>query len=354
MKVGLLTTGFPRFDGDHSGAFLLTLARRMASAGHEIIVLAPEPAERRTPPTWPGIQVVWVPYARPRFLQQAFYGSGAPDNLRAAPWRWAGAASFTLALVHRARRELVDCDALVSSWCVPSGWAASYVAAERPHLCLCHATELRWLRAVPGGGAIARQVSRGATSMWFLSKGHRDDFFETAAIHRGSMPAHVGPMPTDPVETPAAGRNELRAALALEGPSLLFLGRLVPIKGVDLLIRAVAGLEPKVHVRIAGDGPERDSLAALAAELDVDATFEGWVSGRRKEALLHACDALVVPSRPGDGLPTVLAEARARELPIIATRVGAVAEYLGDDPSIRLVIPEDPAALHHAIGELMD
>ena len=144
----------------------------------------------------------------------------------------------------------------------------------------------------------------------------------------------------------------MRRALGLDETSLLFLGRLVPIKGVDLLLQAAAGLDRNVTLRIAGDGPERARLTALAAQLGVNAQFEGWVVGARKEELLHACDALVVPSRPGDGLPTVLAEARARALPIVATRVGAIPEYIGADPNARVVRPQSPAALRRAIGEL--
>ncbi|MGB5703604.1 MAG: hypothetical protein WBM48_12370, partial [Polyangiales bacterium] len=85
MRVGVVTTGFPRFEGDHSGAFLLTLARGIVAHGHEVRVLTPEPAVLHQPPRWPGIEVRWVPYARPRALQRTFYEAGAPDNLRRHP-----------------------------------------------------------------------------------------------------------------------------------------------------------------------------------------------------------------------------------------------------------------------------
>ena len=352
MKLGLLTTGFPRFDGDHCGAFLLTLAKGITQAGPKLVVLAPEPRERRVPPRWPNIEVRWVPYVRPRRLEETFYGSGAPDNIRLAPWRGLGAMTFAGLLVRRARAELSDCDALLSSWCVPSGWVASRVADGRPHLCICHATDLRWLGRLPAGHRIARQIAAGSSAMWFLSESHRDDFLELARLPSDSMTSHIGAMPCDPAEPPRQSRDDLRRSLGLERTSFLFLGRLVPIKGVDVLLRAAAGLEPKVELRIAGDGPERARLSAMAAELGVDARFEGWVAGDRKKALLRACDALVVPSRPGDGLPTVLAEARAHALPIIATRVGAIPAYIGADPNTRLVCPESPTALRRALGEL--
>ncbi len=352
MKIGLLTTGFPRFEGDCSGSFLLTLARGLAGGGHTIKVLAPEPRRRGAAPRWPGIEVSWVPYVRPRALQRTFYGSGAPDNLRLQPASWAGAVSFAAALYRASGRELVDCDALVSSWCIPSGWAASRTAAGRPHLCICHATDIRWLSTIPGGGVLARQIATGATAMWFLSAPLRDRFFETAGLRPSVVTSHVGPMPIEPPQPLLERRSELRRRLGIDGFTLLFLGRLVPVKGLDDLLHALAILPEPVSIRVAGDGPERGRLRALAQHLGIHATFEGWVAGERKEALLQACDAIVVPSGPTDGLPTVVFEAKARALPIVATEAGAIGDHLRGDAGTSLVRANDRAALSRAIRDL--
>lgn len=352
MKVGLLTTGFPRFEGDCSGSFLLTLARGLVGHGHTVRVLAPEPKRPDPVPRWPGIEVCWVPYARPRALQQTFYGSGAPDNLRLQPLRWAGAAAYAAALYRASVRELAECDALVSSWCIPSGWVASRIASGRTHLCISHATDIRWLSKMPGGGRVARRIARGATSMWFLSAPLRDDFFETAGLDQSTMSTHVGPMPIEPPQALPESRSELRRRLDIDGFTLLFLGRLVPVKGLDDLLHALAAFPEPISIRIAGDGPEGDELRALAHRLGVDATFEGWVAGERKEALLQACDGIVVPSGPKDGLPTVLFEAKARALPIITTEAGAIGDHMRDRTGTQVIPPNDRAALIRAIRQL--
>jgi len=351
VKVGLVTTGFPRFQGDHSGSFLLTLAQALVANGHVVRVLAAQPREARPEPRWPDIEVSWVPYLRPRGWQQTFYGSGAPDNLRSRPWASAGALSFTAALCVAARRRLQDCDALVSSWCIPSGWAASRAAEGRIHLCICHATDVRWLSRMPGKRTIAREIAKGATTMWFLSAADRGRFFATAQLCSISMPAHIGPMPVEVPPTMQVERSELRRRLGIDRYTLLFLGRLVPVKGVRDLLFAIASV-PHVGVRIAGDGPERAALEALASRLGVKAVFEGWVAGEQKEALLRACDALVVPSCQADGLPTVLFEARARGLPVVATRAGAIPEALHGARGVVLVPPRDRTALRRAIEAL--
>lgn len=352
MKLGLLTTGFPRFEGDHSGAFLLTLARGFVANGHEVRVLAPEPSTPQPRPKWPGIDVRWVPYARPRTAQRTFYEAGAPDNLRAHPMRWMGAASFAVSLRLAAQRSLDDRDALVSSWCIPSGLVASAVAHGRDHLCLCHATDVRWVGDVPGGRAIARRITAGASAFWFLSTEHRDRFFRTADLDAATVTTNIGPMPIERASMAGPSRSELRRSLGIDRFTVLFLGRLVRIKGVDQLLHAVAELSGSLHLRIAGDGPERHRLSALARRLGIEATFEGWVSGSRKEALLRACDVLVVPSRDGEGLPTVLFEALDRGLPIVATRVGAIPDSLEALAGVRLVGPNDPLALSLAIDAL--
>lgn len=349
MKIGLLTTSFPRFEGDCSGAFVLALARSWAAHGHEVRVLAPEPRRRLHEPRWPGIDVRWVPYARPRGLQHTFYGSGAPEKLRTQPFTWLGAASFTAALTVAARRVLSDCDALVSHWCLPSGWVASANANGRPHLSICHATDVRWLSRLPGGRTIARQIACGATSMWFLTDDLRDRFFAIAELEPGAKTTCIGPMPIEPPPSMAGHRNRWRSELGIEGLTLLFLGRLVPIKGADRLIRAVARLPRDISIRIAGDGPERRRLETLARHLGVDAHFEGWVHTERKEMLLRSCDALVVPSRPNDGVPTVIFEAIARGLPVIATRLDGVSQHLAEEA---LVPHDDLSALAQAIQSL--
>jgi glycosyltransferase involved in cell wall biosynthesis len=349
MIVGLVTTGFPRFDGDCSGSFLLTVARKLVEQGHTVRVLSPEPRSSGQAPSWPGIEVRWVPYARPRALQRTFYGSGAPDNLRVRPARWLGALAFTLALYRASKRELADCDALMSSWCIPGGWVASKTADGRPHLCLCHATDIRWLSKMPTGRAVAREIAAGATSMWFLSPGHRQRFLQTANIDPNRVRSHVGPMPIEPPQELAEPRPALRRRLGIEGFTLLFLGRLVPVKGLAELLHAIASVPRPVSIRIAGDGPERHDLRALAHRLGVDAIFEGWVAGTRKEALFRACDAIVVPSRPLDGLPTVLFEAQARALPIIATEAAAIPAQMRSHPDVELVPANDGTALRQAI-----
>lgn len=124
-------------------------------------------------------------------------------------------------------------------------------------------------------------------------------------------------------------------------------GRLVPVKGHDILIAAAAHLPDGIEVVIAGDGPERARLEAMARALRIAdrVRFLGHVDGI--ETLLPAFDVFCLPSR-NEGMPRSLLEAQACGLPVIATDVGAVREVVCNETGV--VVPaNDAVALANAI-----
>ncbi|MEX0758711.1 MAG: glycosyltransferase, partial [Tistlia sp.] len=145
-----------------------------------------------------------------------------------------------------------------------------------------------------------------------------------------------------------------RAALGTpeDAPLLLSLGRLHPAKGLDTLLQALA-LEPRAHLWLAGDGPSRGALEALAAELGVAerVRFLGWRAD--KSALLRACDLCVFPSR-SEAFGTVIAEAWAHRRPLVAAAADGPRAFVEDGRTGLLVPIDDAAALAAAIGRLLD
>jgi len=126
------------------------------------------------------------------------------------------------------------------------------------------------------------------------------------------------------------------------GEHALYVGRLVPEKGVDVLLRAAAaGGTP---LRVVGDGRSRAELEALARELDADVTFLGSLSTDEVGKEMDAAAALVVPSVWHEVSPLVIFEAFAHGLPVIGTAVGGVVDLLGDGRGM-LVPPADVPAL---------
>ena len=142
---------------------------------------------------------------------------------------------------------------------------------------------------------------------------------------------------------------------------LLGVARLVPKKGVEVLLEALAALPPDLHWRYehVGGGPLLDSLAGAAARLGLAEriTWRGALAQDEVANAYRAADLFVLASRIApdgdrDGLPNVLLEAGAMGLPVVASRVGAVSELIEDGMNGRLVPPDDPAALAVALAAL--
>ena len=139
------------------------------------------------------------------------------------------------------------------------------------------------------------------------------------------------------------------------GTRLLCVGRLVPVKGIDTLLRAFAIAvreEPDLALDIAGDGPLRGELEALTAELGLgDAVrFLGRVEGVGAE--MEQAAAVIVPSL-GEGFGMVALEAAERGRPVIASAVGGLPEIVDDGRTGVLVPRADPPALAAAIVDLV-
>lgn len=150
------------------------------------------------------------------------------------------------------------------------------------------------------------------------------------------------------------GRAAAREALGVRPDQFLVLSvaQLMHRKGIDVLLQAIASLrDGKVVCAVAGDGPERSALAALAAELSLGDAVR--FLGRRQDVgdLLAACDLFVLPSR-AEGLGVAALEALGAARPIVASRVGGLADLLGDGVHGLLVPPDDAAALTQAIARM--
>lgn len=338
MRIGLLTTSFPRWPGDVAGHFVHGFAAALAARGHTLEVLAPEPAERCTPPTWPSIEVCWVPYLRPRALQRTFYGAGVPDNLRGDPRAWLGPLPFAAALGAAVLERRADWDGLISHFGLPCGLIAGALRESRPHLCVQHSADLHALARLPraAGTRLAARLVRGSSELWFVSEPARAGFLQRLplALHDEALArSRVQPMGIVPMLAPAAeDRAALRARLGIERFALLTLARLVPVKGLPQAVRALAHRRD-LEWLIAGEGPERAALEALARTSSLRVRLLGHVAGAEKSALLHAADAFVLPSRVlpsgrSEGAPTAVLEAMAAGLPVIASAVGGIGELV--------------------------
>lgn len=154
---------------------------------------------------------------------------------------------------------------------------------------------------------------------------------------------------TDGADAGAARRRELNIAPGT--PMLLWVGRLVPIKGCDVFLKAcahVAAQRPDVRFFIVGDGYLAESLKRLASELGLDDCLQ--FMGQRSDisVWMWAADLFVLSSI-NEGLGRVLVEAMSTHKPVVATAVGGVGEIIQDGVNGLLVPPSDPEKLAEAM-----
>jgi glycosyltransferase involved in cell wall biosynthesis len=139
-----------------------------------------------------------------------------------------------------------------------------------------------------------------------------------------------------------------------DATDLVFMGELRPVKGIDVLIDAIATLNRHgrpVTATLVGDGPDRDSLRAQVDRLDLAKIirFQPAMPAREAQKMGRV---MVIPSR-AESLPYVVLEAAAAGVPLITTKVGGIPEIYGP-LSDRLVAPQDVGALADAIVDSLD
>jgi teichuronic acid biosynthesis glycosyltransferase TuaC len=295
MRIAVVTTSYPSFDGDPSGHFVEAEVAALTAAGHHVDVIRPAAG-------------------------RAFGWPGFASRVRERPSRSAEALRW----VARARRQIASgvFDRVVAHWALPSAWPIAL--AQHPDRTLetvSHGGDVRLLRALPSAArahVVSRILARGR---WrFVSEPLRDALAT-------SLPAPLAATLRERswVEPPTLGiahdvKPAARARRGAFGEREVYVsaGRLVASKRVESAVAWVAeraraarelGVEaPKLVV--VGDGPERARLASIARALDVDADFVGATT--RPEALswIGAADALLFASR-AEGLSTVVREAEA-------------------------------------------
>jgi len=141
-------------------------------------------------------------------------------------------------------------------------------------------------------------------------------------------------------------------------PSLLFLGRLDHVKGVDLALSALPKIlrkHPSAQLVIAGDGPERGSLESQAQELGVNQAvrFIGWVGVDDVAEVIRGASMVILPSR-ADAFPLVGLQAGFMARPTVAASVGGIPELLVHGETGWLVEPQCAEALAEGVVRLLD
>jgi glycosyltransferase involved in cell wall biosynthesis len=383
LRIGLVTTSYPRESGDPAGSFVAAHVAAMRLLGHDVEVIT--------------ARDIGSPL---------FEGSGAPEELeRGGLLDQAKAmlegARFTADLTTAVYKRIHDWDLVVAHWlpCAVAAVtarqalrAAKPSTPRKPILAIAHGGDVHTLRRTFLLAPTMKTLEVAGVKVAFVS----DELRQLAGADKAGVRAIVQPMGVN-VE-----RFADLARTPTTPPTIAVIGRLVPIKGVDVAIDAMTHVSTPARLEIAGDGPERAALEQRAEKIRSDLnssaqeirsdlnssaqeirsdlnssariSFLGQLNADARDELLGRASLVVIPSRVlpngrSEGTPLVALEALASGVPVIASDVGGLRELAndnprgsGDEPShpfreqpslVTLVPPDDPRALAAAIDRVL-
>lgn len=348
----VLTATFPRWLADTEPVFIFQLCRELTATGHRVTVLAPHTPGAKCHEFMDGIEVLRFRYA-PEAWERLAYSGGIMANLKQSFLHYILLIPYLvvqyLALVRCLRKEHYD--AVHAHWLVPHGVllvaARWFAPGQTLFTSIAHGSDVNALRG-RFWSWLRRKVMESSDCVVSVSETLRDQLVrEGGAADRLA----VIPMGIDlhrvfiPDCTPRAPAE------------LLFVGRLVAGKGLDVLLAALPAIlrkYPEVRLKVVGAGPERERLEAMAGELGLTSRvcFVGAVAHGMLPAYYRRATLLVLPSR-AEGFGLVVVEALGCGCPVAASDLPALRSLLLDGRAGALFLPGDPAQLEEAVSRLL-
>lgn len=202
-------------------------------------------------------------------------------------------------------------------------------------------------------GASAALTAMLMANRWWGTYRHQVDAyialtpFAKAKFQQAGLPAgklYVKPnfIARPPSETPQSQLREAR-------PTVLFVGRLSPEKGIGKLLDAWKHVQANATLRIVGDGPDL-AKAQEAAKVDPRIVCEGWQPKDRVAEAMQMASLLVMPSLWYEGFPKTLIEAMIQGTPVLVSNLGSLADIVTNQVNGWTVNPEDKLTLATAIN----
>lgn len=331
LRVLMVVDGrYPATGGAEMQARLLSSS--LAAEGHAVHVLVPH-LDRSLPVQdyVDAIPVTRLSYPRIKGLGAVLL------NIRFAFWLLRRQKSFDAIHIHMMHNL-----AAAAGWLKP--WLKPQVVAK-----VSGAAEFQ-------GGILDPALRKGAVQRILLRGAQRLDSYQCISLRTVKIMEEAG-FPSERLHLVPNAVDLTRFKPPLvrsqNGLHAVFVGRHVPVKGLDVLLKAWALVEWPVNSRltVAGDGPERERLIAMAKELGIEKSvkFPGLIQD--VPALLGDSNLYVQASHQ-EGLPNAVLEAMSCALPVVATRVSGHEDIITDGKTGFLVPPNDPLALSTALKRL--
>ncbi len=363
MKILAITSSYPRYEGDATAPFVESIVRDVADLGHDTHVLVPQHRGWSRPASEGRVHFHTYRYSPRRSWTPWGFSESLGDGVRIRTPLYA-LAPVVLASATAAGRRLLaqgDFDVVHVHWVVPNGPIGGLVARGKlPLVVSVHGSDVAVSERSSAIGRATRWTFGRAAAVTAPSR----DLLERAG-RLGATGLELVPYGAD-VDALSATSETATAIRARLGAGagdvvVLGLGRLIPVKGFEVLVDAYADAVhelPGLRLVIVGDGDLRESLQRRAEQLGVSRSVVLAGAARRDEipGYLAAADVVAIPSIRHlgyvDGLPNVALEAMAAGKPIVASSVGGLPDLVQPGENGLLVEEKNTGELARAIVTL--
>lgn len=353
----VLASTYPRWEADHEPRFIHELCKRLTTQ-FNVIALVPDSQNADPSEIFDDVEVIRYRYA-PKHMQSLVNNGGIVANLKNYLWKWLLVPGFLISQYLYVKHLLNNrkIDAIHAHWLLPQGWIAQTLAKKHniPFIVTSHGGDLYGLRG-KFLTSIKKQVAESSTAMTVVSSA-MEDYLKSQNIYPKKL--QIIPMGID-----LKSRFVPNSTIERKDFELLFVGRLVPKKGVTFLLEALTVLiktHPQLRLKIVGFGPEEARLKAQVQTLNLEkvVTFVGALPQEHLPQLYQSATIFVAPFIRADngdqeGLPVALMEAIGCQCPVIVGQVAGIEDLLGSDIKSIAINPQHNTALVKAILEILE
>lgn len=355
LRVCVVTTSYPRWPGDLAGTAMAGLTSHLASEQKmEMTILAPAHVGALSRESAPGLEIRRLRYFWPARWERLAYGAGIAWNLTGGLMPWINLPSFLVVFAGAICKYARKADVVHAHWGVMGALAIlTRPIHRRPVVVTIHGTD--WRTRIFSIHWLTYWAIKHADVVTTPSMEFHQEF---CRIRTDKQRCYFIP---NGIDYPAREEVERqRAALGSfdNGVRIISVGRLIPERRHDLLVRAFAKIKRRfgsATLTLVGDGPSRNSLILLAAKqrLSDSVRLVGSVPPAEVPRYLLSSDLYVSPTSI-ESFGMAVLEAAVYGLPVITTQVGFAARIVVDGETGYTVPPNDEHALVEAMTRMLE
>ena len=349
---------YPRHRDDHVAPFMHDLAK-VCSTFARVVVHCPHAPGLPLSENMDGVEIRRFRYAR-EHKQTLAYRGDMHKQVKKSIFKAMLFYSF-LRKWKKATKKLIrelNPDIVHAHWLIPGAYVTNKAMIGGTKLFISmHGTDVFLINKMGFARRLARKSLKSATNLHFVSEALQSIIVQQYGEENGG--GLVLPM--------VFGLEDFRQSSigVRDTKRILFVGRLMEVKGIDVLIKAFSRLLGDERfcdwvLDVVGDGPELDSLTDLSRKMGVDQNIHFHGSKQRSEikSFYDQADLFILPSRTTslgekEGLGLVILEAMMSGIPVIGTDCGGIKETI-EHGTTGIIVPEnDDVALHGAMVELL-